>query len=53
LNVSSIDKFVNGIENLTPSGARQHFLIGTQVRRKYIEEQSFLSPVYNPDEIYV
>ena len=34
---------------LTPTGMRQHFYLGTQLREKY----SYLIPEYNPDNFYV
>lgn len=38
---------------LTNVGMRQHFLLGAQLRREYITELNFLSPYYNPNEIYI
>lgn len=40
-------------EELTSVGMRQHFLLGTELRREYIENSQFLSPNYDPKEIYV
>ncbi|OMJ90891.1 hypothetical protein SteCoe_6653 [Stentor coeruleus] len=42
-----------GPGELTPEGIRQHYLLGTALRQKYINELKFLSPNYNQSEIYV
>lgn len=38
---------------LTSVGMRQHFLLGTQLRKEYIKDSHFLSINYDPDEIYI
>jgi hypothetical protein len=38
---------------LSPTGIRQHYYLGNQLRKEYIEDQKFLSEVYNHNEIYV
>jgi hypothetical protein len=43
---------------LTPSGFRQHYLIGHELRKRYVNEDGInddkiLSPVYRPSEVYV
>ena len=38
---------------LTQVGKRQHYLIGQQVRDKYIKEKKLLSERYNPKEVLV
>lgn len=38
---------------LTSVGMRQHFLLGSQLRKEYIEDQAFLSPSYEPNELFV
>mmetsp|Transcript_13788 Transcript_13788/g.15985 ORF Transcript_13788/g.15985 Transcript_13788/m.15985 type:complete len:184 (+) Transcript_13788:3-554(+) len=36
---------------LSNFGMRQHYLIGTHVRKRYIDEEKLISPVYNSSEI--
>ena len=38
---------------LTSVGMRQHFILGAELRKEYIENQEFLSSFYDPREIYV
>lgn len=38
---------------LTSVGIRQHYLLGCELRREYIELQPFLSSKYDPREIYI
>ena len=38
---------------LTSVGMRQHFLLGSQLRKEYIEDQQFLSFSYDSKEIYI
>jgi hypothetical protein len=38
---------------LTGVGMRQHYLIGQQMRKKYVEDYQYLSKSYNPLELYV
>jgi len=50
--------FPNGKGMLTSSGLRQHYLIGHQLRKRYVKEHEedetkLLSPTYVPSEIYV
>ena len=39
-----------GAGELTPIGMRMHYLLGVATRKKY---NNFLSPEYNPNEIYI
>lgn len=40
--------------DLTLTGAKMHYKLGNEyVRQKYIVEKGFLSPEYNPNDIYV
>lgn len=41
-----------GFGELTPSGQRQHFLLGSLLRKKYIDTEKFLSPTYDSSEVY-
>jgi len=38
---------------LTPVGMRQHYNLGQILRHEYIDKMHFLSPEYDPSEIYV
>lgn len=42
---------ING--DLTNTGIRQHYLLGRELRYRYIESQSFLSESFNQSEIYI
>jgi len=42
-----------GFGNLTPIGKRQHYLIGQELRERYINKEKLLSEHFNPEEIYV
>ncbi len=39
--------------NLTSIGMRQHYLLGTYLRRDYVEQNQLISGVLNPKEIEV
>ena len=41
------------IEELSEVGKRMLYLLGVNVRKRYIENNDFLDPIYNPNEIYV
>jgi len=41
----------NPLMLLTPAGMRQHFLLGSALRDRYVKKFNFLSPIYNPNEI--
>eukprot|EP00826_Nyctotherus_ovalis_P049983 TRINITY_DN6080_c0_g2_i2.p1 TRINITY_DN6080_c0_g2~~TRINITY_DN6080_c0_g2_i2.p1 ORF type:complete len:432 (+),score=89.49 TRINITY_DN6080_c0_g2_i2:220-1515(+) len=41
-----------GLGELTPSGQRQHFLLGSLLRKKYITTEKLLSPTYDSSEVY-
>lgn len=41
------------IEELSNVGRRQLYLLGTKVRKRYIDEYKLLSEIYNPQEIYI
>lgn len=43
----------NLLGELTPTGMRQHYLIGQEFRRRYIEDISLLNDIYNSNELYV
>lgn len=45
--------FEVGTGMLTPSGMRQHYLLGRYLRKKYVDEMKFISSHYNQDEIHV
>lgn len=47
------EQFTVGPEQLTPSGMRQHYLLGAYYRKKYIDEMKFLKPYYEPDDMFV
>ncbi|XP_037542425.1 lysophosphatidic acid phosphatase type 6 [Nematolebias whitei] len=38
---------------LTTLGMQQLYELGQRLRRKYVEDRAFLSPIYSPDEVYV
>ncbi len=40
--------------NLSQAGADQHYFLGADfVKQKYVVEKQFLSPIYDPSEVYV
>lgn len=45
--------FTVGTGKLTPSGMRQHYLLGRFLRKKYIDDMKFLSPTYKREELHV
>ena len=51
------EKFKNGKGMLTASGMRQHFMIGDQMRKRYVktspEDDKLLSEHFKHDEVYV
>ncbi len=42
----------NGIAQLTPKGMRQTYLLGTELRKRYIDKYHLLSAMYKKDTIY-
>eukprot|EP00826_Nyctotherus_ovalis_P012483 TRINITY_DN13306_c0_g2_i3.p1 TRINITY_DN13306_c0_g2~~TRINITY_DN13306_c0_g2_i3.p1 ORF type:complete len:196 (+),score=31.19 TRINITY_DN13306_c0_g2_i3:197-784(+) len=46
-------KWPMGYGKLTPMGKRQHYLLGRGFRKQYIEDEKFLSDVYNSSEFLV
>lgn len=38
---------------LTPTGMRQHYVLGQWLRKRYIEDMKFLSDYYNETEIFI
>jgi hypothetical protein len=42
-----------GLTNLTPEGQRMHYILGTELRRRYIVDNQLLNTTYSPEEIYV
>ena len=51
-NYDSKDQVYNAGE-LVPTGMRQHYNLGRQLRKEYIENLNFLSPAFNHEEIYI
>lgn len=43
----------NSTGNLLPLGKREHWNLGQSLRQRYLMEQGFLPPVYNPVDIHV
>ena len=46
-------KWPEGPGQLTPTGMRQQYLLGEDMRRSYIEDVSLLSSAYKSEEVYV
>eukprot|EP01017_Pseudomicrothorax_dubius_P047422 TRINITY_DN8524_c0_g1_i2.p1 TRINITY_DN8524_c0_g1~~TRINITY_DN8524_c0_g1_i2.p1 ORF type:complete len:367 (+),score=62.42 TRINITY_DN8524_c0_g1_i2:34-1134(+) len=46
-------EYWNQFGQLTPVGMRQLYLLGAQLRQRYIIDQKFLPEKYNPDVIFV
>lgn len=44
---------ISDIHQLTEVGMRQSYILGREMRRKYIEKEEFLSKSYNRRELYV
>lgn len=42
-----------GLGQLTPTGARMHYLNGYQFRRRYIVQHQLFGPFYDPEEVYI
>ncbi len=51
-NVYNFNKWNNNpnIEELTEVGMHQHYILGSQLRQKYVQEHKFLSPNFNESE---
>jgi len=45
-------KWPRGLGQLSPSGQRQLYLFGRELRKKYIEEEKLLPKVYNSSTLY-
>ena len=48
-----IGRWPEGEENVTPEGLRQHYLIGVQLRNRYIIENSLLPSNFNSSLLYL
>jgi hypothetical protein len=42
-----------GHGELTPVGQRSHYLIGAELRKRYVDNQNFLNETFNPMEVRV
>lgn len=42
-----------GLEQLTEVGQRQHYLIGQELRKRYIDSHKLLDPHYNSSQLLV
>ena len=42
-----------GIGMLTEMGQRQHYMLGRELRRRYVEDLKILDPVYNASQVLV
>ncbi|CAJ0605934.1 unnamed protein product [Cylicocyclus nassatus] len=42
-----------GFAQLSPMGMEQHFKLGEQIRRRYVEDLHFLSRRYHAEEVYI
>jgi len=45
--------FPNGLGMLTASGIRQHYLLGTKVRKDYVERHGLINGTYDVNEFYI
>jgi len=54
-NVYDFNKWTNNpnIEEITEVGIHQHYILGSQLRQKYIQELKFLSPSFNESEFLI
>jgi hypothetical protein len=52
-NKDFIKDFPNGVGQLTASGMRQHYLLGSYIRKEYIDRLGFLNSTYDMSELYV
>jgi Histidine phosphatase superfamily (branch 2) len=46
-------RWPDGLESLTPEGMRQHYLIGAELRKRYIIENQVLPPYFNSSLLYL
>ena len=52
LTADAADEPTN-LGHLTPLGQRQHYLIGSELRKRYVEEAGFLTDLYSINQIYM
>ena len=45
--------YPEGVAQLTPMGERQHYLIGSELRKRYAKDQEFLASSLDPQEVHV
>jgi len=50
---SGIMDYEVGLGNLTPTGMRMHYLLGTELRKRFVDDTGFLSARFDQSEIYV
>eukprot|EP00357_Protocruzia_adherens_P033549 CAMPEP_0115010638 /NCGR_PEP_ID=MMETSP0216-20121206/23443_1 /TAXON_ID=223996 /ORGANISM="Protocruzia adherens, Strain Boccale" /LENGTH=339 /DNA_ID=CAMNT_0002378907 /DNA_START=990 /DNA_END=2009 /DNA_ORIENTATION=+ len=48
-----MNNFRYGHAELSPTGMRQHYLLGKELRRRYVDKEGLLSASYVPTELYV
>ena len=53
IGIETEEDFPNGKGMLTASGMRQHFLLGSYIRDRYINKTQFMSPTYEVSELYI